>query len=367
MGPITQQEIAQALGISLKTVQRAFNQPGSVSPIQRDRIMEFALKNGYTPNRSARALQGRNRRRIAILTMDTPRSFWADVASGAEVAAHQIAHLGFDVVYKRAGSYEAMMRHLRAIARDGVDCIALVNHTGMEMERIVSWVKRHEIPFAALNADFLDADRICYLGPEHRQQGELAGEVIGNLLREGGTVALFTIQFDEGSFMPGADILRQRRDGAVSVLSRLPGVEIHEVVVRKDGEVPNTRTIIDQLRSVPAEKGVIFWIPPFTDYFVELLNSSDPSEMPDVVGFDLSPEITGFLQSGRVTAEIYQNPTLQGYGIVKLMETYVESGQRPPRDRYIITPQVIFRSNVDQRNNFDIIGEISKPLIAPQI
>jgi DNA-binding LacI/PurR family transcriptional regulator len=364
MAHVTQQSIAKELGISLKTVQRAFNQPDSVSPIQRDRIFGYAAEHGYRPNRGARALQGRRRYRLGLFTMGTPSYFWDDVAAGAELAAAQIAHLGFELVYRRVSSYESFIRLLRSEARTGIDCIGLVNHTGLQMERIVSWAKKRRLPFAAFNIDFVGIDRLCYIGPDYTRQGELAGEVIAKLLPDSGQLAILTSEFARGSYLPGADIHDQRLRGVCSVLDRNPQIEQTRIPILQEDRLVSPKATMKRICSLKGPKRMVFCIPPFPDYLVSGIQEMEPPQRPELVGFDLSPEISGHLQSGLITAEIYQNPSLQGYGIVKLMETFLETGRRPPKDRYIVTPQVIFSSNVDQRTNFDIIAEISEPLLS---
>jgi DNA-binding LacI/PurR family transcriptional regulator len=364
---ITQQGIAEGLGLSLKTVQRAFNQPESVSAVQRERILSYAAKHGYVPNRSARALQGGTQARLGLITLRTPAPFWDEVGAGADLAAHQIAHLGYDVVYKRVSNQASLMRALRELHNSGVDCLGLVNHTFLDMQRVLDWVEKHQVPFAAFNIDFLDTGRLCYLGPDYRQQGQLAGEVITNLMREPGTVALLTAEFDDGTFLPGADIHRQRRDNIVTILERREDLRVVEIPIILHGQTVDGSDVKAAIAKLRGTRKLVYCIPPFPSYLVDRIERTGGRNGLEFMGFDLSPRISGLLQSGAITAEIYQNPKLQGYGIVKLMETFMETGRRPPKDRYIVTPQVIFNSNVDQRSNFDIISEISEPLLTPQI
>lgn len=359
--PPTQQEIARKLGLSLKTVQRAFNQPETVSPIVRDRVYEFAARINYSPNRGARALQGSRRHRVALFSRSTPSFFWNDVAIGARIAARQLSQLGLEFHYRRVSSYDSCIRALRTVVRDGVDCIGLVNHTGMQMERILEWIRRRDLPFAAFNIDFEGVERLCYLGIDYERQGMLAGEVIAKLLPDGGALGILTSPETPGSFLPGADIQNRRHRGLQAALEEFPSIRREEIPIRTKGVEADPDKVLRAIQSIAGRNRIVICIPSIPSYLLRYLHDTPPDKRPGLIGFDLSPQTTSLLEHGLITAEIYQNPSLQGYGIVKLLDTFLETGRKPSRDRYLITPQVIFSSNVDQRNVFDIIAEISEP------
>ncbi|MEW5816794.1 MAG: substrate-binding domain-containing protein [Spirochaetota bacterium] len=48
-----------------------------------------------------------------------------------------------------------------------------------------------------------------------------------------------------------------------------------------------------------------------------------------IVGPDISPEIRKYIENKTITAEIYQNPILQGYSAVKILEQYLQTGRLP--------------------------------------
>ncbi|MBU8913430.1 MAG: substrate-binding domain-containing protein [Spirochaetales bacterium] len=362
MAPITQQEIARSLGVSLSTVHRAFARPESVSRIVRERIFEFAGANDYRPNRSARALQGSKRHRVALFSRNTPSFFWDDVAAGARIAARQLSSLGLEFHYRRVSGYDGCIRALREVVRNGIDCIGLVNHTNMHIERIIEWVQNHNLPLAAFNIDFEDVDRLCYLGTDYVQQGRLAGEVVAKFLPEGGELGILTSPEEPNSFLAGADIQNQRFRGMKQVLEDFPGIRIKLIPIREHGVETPPERVLEALDDLPGlHRGAIVCMPTMPGFFVRYLHEVATDDRPAVVGFALSPQTTSLLEGGLISAEVYQNPSLQGYGIVRLLDTYLETGRVPLQKKYIITPQVIFSNNVNQRNVFDFIAEISGP------
>jgi DNA-binding LacI/PurR family transcriptional regulator len=87
--PITQQEIAQRVGVSVATVSRALNDRPGVSPALRSRILTQAREIGYVPDVSARSLATSVTHAVAFVvhqanhaTLDDP--FYPIIMAGAE-------------------------------------------------------------------------------------------------------------------------------------------------------------------------------------------------------------------------------------------------------------------------------------------
>jgi DNA-binding LacI/PurR family transcriptional regulator len=66
MNPPSIKDIAQALGISIGTVDRALHGRSGVNPATRARVLKKAEQLGYRPNIAARALKLNRRLRIGV-------------------------------------------------------------------------------------------------------------------------------------------------------------------------------------------------------------------------------------------------------------------------------------------------------------
>jgi DNA-binding LacI/PurR family transcriptional regulator len=60
----TIEDVAQALGISIATVSRAFTGNGRISPKTRDAVLETARQMGFQANPFAQRLAGRQMERV---------------------------------------------------------------------------------------------------------------------------------------------------------------------------------------------------------------------------------------------------------------------------------------------------------------
>src|SRR5262245_57993585 len=103
-------EIADALGISIGTVDRALHDRPGISPATRDKVLRMAKTLAYQPNLAARYLSSRKNLRIAVVLPREIASFWSLVRSGIEEAARRVETTGVEVVYRfypRLGEGEA--------------------------------------------------------------------------------------------------------------------------------------------------------------------------------------------------------------------------------------------------------------------
>ena len=77
-------DIARIAGVSIATVSRAFNNPKSVSPKTRDRIMKIAEETGYHPQAFAQGLASRRRNAVAVIVPVISNYFFMEVLGGIQ-------------------------------------------------------------------------------------------------------------------------------------------------------------------------------------------------------------------------------------------------------------------------------------------
>jgi LacI family transcriptional regulator, galactose operon repressor len=90
-------DIANALGVSIGTVDRALHDRRGVNPLTKSRVLQMAKTMGYQPNPAARFLSSKRRLRIAINLPAQIASFWDSVREGIEEEAKTFAAFGIDV------------------------------------------------------------------------------------------------------------------------------------------------------------------------------------------------------------------------------------------------------------------------------
>jgi LacI family transcriptional regulator len=82
-------DVAQATGVHISTVSRAFSSPHLVNEETRNRVLEVADELGYRPNRAARALITGKTHTIGLIVADIANPFFAPMIKAAESQARQ--------------------------------------------------------------------------------------------------------------------------------------------------------------------------------------------------------------------------------------------------------------------------------------
>lgn len=120
---VTIKDVAQAAGVSPKTVSRVVNGEAYVRPAVKDAVLKVIDELGYKPNMAARSLAGA-RSYLIGLVVDDPR--WSAYAAGIQLGAikrcrEKNYHLVVEPVdTDQAESEEALMRGIAHLRLDGV-------------------------------------------------------------------------------------------------------------------------------------------------------------------------------------------------------------------------------------------------------
>src|ERR1700745_2074203 len=128
MKKIGVRELAKLANVSLGTVDRALHGRKEVNEETRQRILEIAAKNGYTPNLAARALSvSRASIRIGVCIPREIHYFYDQMRGGILDEARRFEHVGVEVLYrpvKKLGSKSAST--IAALLEENVRALVLV-------------------------------------------------------------------------------------------------------------------------------------------------------------------------------------------------------------------------------------------------
>lgn len=110
----TIKEVAREAGVSVATVSRVFNEKGPVREETRLRILEVALRLGYSPNAMARSLITKKTGTVGVLLPDLYGEFFSEVIRGLDLAARRSGyHILVSSSHSDRSEVEAVLRALR--------------------------------------------------------------------------------------------------------------------------------------------------------------------------------------------------------------------------------------------------------------
>lgn len=355
-GFVTQQDIANALGISLITVHRALNGSGYVSQKLKARILAHAREVTYVPHKASQILKRNRIRKVAVFSSTLPRYFWNDIRKGITIGAEQVQPFNYQVSYHMIPERNSRLylARLGAALADGLEAVAFVNQWIYDMKSIISSVDRAGIPYLTLNIDAPDSHRLCYIGPDYRAGGRLAAEYIGKalLFKKDPRVLVVTAPAEGNAKSRAPDINALRYEGFLTVLQKHFSRIRHEV-----GYVTTemrSKEVESQIRGLlTSKKGhvdAIYLIAAYNAQFIQALEKT-PRARTFLVLHDLDPSSNHYLEKNPLTAVICQNPILQGYYTVKILENMLESGHPPDIRQINIVHSIIMNENKDLYRN----------------
>jgi LacI family transcriptional regulator len=332
-------EIADALGVSIGTVDRALHDRSGISPATRARVLSVAKTLGYRPNLAARYLSSRKELRIAVALPRETASFWDLVRGGMEDAARPLERTGVRVVhhpYSRLG--EGEKEALQECLEEDIHGLLIAPGDPEKLKPLLRRADARGIPVVCVNTDAPGTARLTTVSVDPLTNGSLVGELMGRFLRGRGSVVLVT------GLLTTIDHAKKLEGFRRTVGELWPGLEIAGVVEAHDDEAE----AYDKCRAVLAARPQVAGIYVSTANSLPVLRAIEDEGLTGevtVITTDLFPALSPFIESGRVTATIHQRPWTQGRLAFQTLCAFLIEGLAPPP--FIrLSPHIVLKSNL---------------------
>jgi LacI family transcriptional regulator len=175
--PVTIKDVARESGVNTSTVSRALNNIYGVNDETRKHVLEVATRLNYRTNQVARGLVTGRLHTIGLVVSDIRNPFFAEVARGAEDAAHRAGH---DLILcnsdlkaeKQMGYFDSLL----AKRVDGIvmNSVAALSHAQQDQ----LWAAG--VPIVLLNRSAVYRRFSSVLG-DNLEGGEIAGNYLIDL------------------------------------------------------------------------------------------------------------------------------------------------------------------------------------------
>jgi LacI family transcriptional regulator len=339
MKPSSIKDIAQALGISIGTVDRALHGRSGVNPVTRIRVLKKAERLGYRPNLAARSLKLNRRLRVGVYFPRDISSFFDPLRSGVRAAASASMGINVELVFRTfprldEGDAELLM----ADANEKFDGILVAPGNPDHIGPMLNAAARRGVAIVCVASDAPRSERLAFVGTDAYSSGAIAAELFSRTIQKPGHLVTII------GGLTTLDHAEKLRGFAANLavfaphLSLLPAIESHEqpkvayrqasaLLSRKPyplGIYISTANSIPVLRALE-EKGLLGEV--------------------KVIATDLFKELIPYIESGRLLATLYQRPFTQGKTALELLLRYLLEGITP--ERHIrLAPHIILRSNL---------------------
>ncbi|MGC4018097.1 MAG: LacI family DNA-binding transcriptional regulator [Muricomes sp.] len=326
---VTLQQIADAAGVSRRTVDRALKDQGRVRPEVAEKIKKLAEEMGYHPNQAGRALAlARNPIKVGVITQSSETPFMKEVLVGVNDARKRVRRNGADVEICRIDGVDArqVIACMEKLRDSGVRGLAMVpaEDEGIRLE-IDRLSEEEHIPVVTFNSDVSDSSRICFVGQNNKKAGQTAAGLMADCLKSHEQIAIIT-----GS--AGNPALNSRVKGFKETLSELrPDLIVNQVYYIADDELQAEEITVKLLNEFPQTKGIFVSAPAVLGVCRALQKKGVEREI-TVIANDVLDENVKLLEEGTINYLIGQEAYVQGYEAVMILYRYLLEDRKPKKE-----------------------------------
>ena len=332
-------EIAEALGSSIGTVDRALHDRKGVSAKTKAKVLRMAEQLGYQPNIAARSLKLNRKIRIAAVLPREIACFFDPLRSGIRSAAEEAVGLQVSLDFfehPRLGSGD--LEVLEKVTRSGFDGILFTPGRPRELAPTIRSMAERGIVSICVASDAPDSDRTAAVTVDAYASGAVAAELLSLKLHSPSLVATITGElaiYDHSEKLRGfASTLAM----LAPHLTLLPVVESHdnpEDAYRQTIGLFKARTRPDALYISTANSLPVF----------RALDELKLLGRTQIIATDFFHELVPLLESGKVLATLYQRSYSQGKIAFETLLGCLLAKDKPVKPQRL-APHIIFRSNL---------------------
>lgn len=302
MAKVTLEDVARAAGVSVATVDRVVNRRGGVSAGKETAILHAARHLGLDRTLTVKPTAAK---RIAILIQPPSNPFHDKLRRGIEQT--RAIYSDLNLLFQIEGIDPTRPDRIAAqIARAGTWADGMIL-TVPASPQVVAAIETlpSGIPVVTMADDVPSTRRAAFVGPDDRQSGRVAGDLMGYLIGQAGGEALVLIgRFD----MPGHGA---RSGGFIDVLAeRHPAVCVCDVLETHEDKEAAAAIAMRAARANPDLRGIYLCTTGCSE-LVAALASLRQTRSVAIVTHELTPELRVMLRDRKVQAIIDQNPMLE--------------------------------------------------------
>lgn len=326
---VTLQQIADLVGVSRGTVDRALNNRGRIRPEVEQKIKKIAKELGYQPSRAGRALaMAKKKLKIGVILQSAKTPFMQDVLKGLEAAKKEVESLGTTVDIKQIDNVNAMqvVEFMEQMRKEDVNGIALSpSEDGYLKQTINKFIHEYNIPIVTFNSDLEGTERLCFIGQDTKRSGQTAAGLMGEIIGGKGQIIVISGHGENVS-------LKNRAVGFVQEIEKsYPDVEYLGMRFAYDDNWVAEKITEEVLVQYPKIKGIYI-----TGSGVlgvcEAIKTAGKTDDIKIIANDFIQENIYWLMNGTINFLIGQDAYTQGYQSLITLFRKLFDNKNPEKD-----------------------------------
>jgi LacI family transcriptional regulator len=339
MRPPSIKDIAQALGISIGTVDRALHARSDVSPTTRARVLKKAEQLGYRPNLAARSLKLNRRLRIGIYFPRHIASFFDPLRAGVRAAASASTGVNLELTFRTFPRLdEGDVEMLTADASEKFDGILVAPGNPDHIGPALNVLARRGVAIVCVASDAPRSERLASVTADANTSGAIAAELFSRTIQKTGHLATITGE------LTTLDHAEKLRGFAANLAVFAPHLSLLPAIESREQPKLAYRQATALLSSKPYPLGIYV----STANSIPVLRALEEKNLlgeVKIITTDLFRELVPYIESGKILATLYQRPFSQGKTALELLLRYL-LGRVTPEPHTRLAPHIILRSNL---------------------
>lgn len=335
---VTIKDIAAAIDVSIGTVDRALHNRPGIKTETRERVLAQARLMGYETNLIAKSLSRKHQLKIGCVFPAEYR-FYPDIEAGIDAANdslidHNVQTISMKTERLGDGKEVDCINRLLEL---GIHGLAICPGHRTELNDAINLVVEKDIPVVTIATDAPESKRLTCVSTDSYNNGQIAGDLMANLLNYQGRVAVLT------GFQDVTDHAEKARGFLDAISSYDSDIEIIDVVETHD-DATMAYQLAEKLVALEID-GVYINTATATIGGSHALLASQRYRDVRLVGTDLMRDTVPFIEKGIIRAVIFQDPFMQGYRAIRILFDVITAGtQYGPTD--FVRPTVITKHNL---------------------
>lgn len=260
--------------------------------------------------------------------------FWESLKQGVLYAQTELKDKNVDVEFIGFDEINhTFIDTLNEKIEAGCDGLILPGSAVEGIEECVERANQKNIPVMSFNSDFASGTkRLSYFGPNIREEGSLAAEILARSINAEGDVIIF--KGDTNS-----TIHNVRRDAAIAKLAKFKDIKIVSEIEDTTNNLQVYKKLKEMLYYLPNVKGILF-IGSGASGAAKAIREMDLVGKVKLFSFDFVDEIVDLIKEGIVYKAFRQDPFGQGHDPIIYMYNYLVANQVPEANTYTRTEVV---------------------------
>lgn len=333
---VTIKEIAAMAGVSRGTVDKVLNHRPGVKQETKEKVLRIAKEMHYQPNFLGKALvQSKDPLKIGIILTPEYNPYIQEIIKGIKEGNDEFSAFGIEIITKKLKSLDPFeqLSIIEELVAEGVQGLAVFPLNNSRVIDCLNTLIEQKVAIVTFNSKVSGCNDLCFVGQDHYKGGRTAAGLMGRVCAPDASIGVIISSMHLSCHQDRLMGFREK------LAETYPGIKIVEIQENQDRGEAAYQITKDYLAKYPELQGI--YLTSGGIYGIgQALEEIGKSKEVRVICHDVIDNTVELLSNGTVDFAIGQNPTQQGYLLVKTLFDYLIKRQKP--EKIIDIPIQIF-------------------------